>query len=148
AVNEAVREQLRERGLLAGEESAAIALEKGDLTETQKLALPHYPSRSVVVFNRDFRNCTCGQQGKIIGLTANHLVIEVAGRVRQIPRKDLGKISVCLPHVLSLSVGDKLQLKANSTTLDGRKLANGEIVSLAKISPDGWIHLRDGRVLP
>jgi hypothetical protein len=53
-----------------------------------------------------------------------------------------------LPHVLSLSIGDKLQLKANSRTLDGRKLANGEIVSVAKISPDGWIHLGDGRVLP
>jgi hypothetical protein len=37
---------------------------------------------------------------------------------------------------------------AQSRTLDGRKLANGEIVSVAKVSSDGWIHLRDGRVLP
>ena len=68
--------------------------------------------------------------------------------MRQIPRKDLGKVTVCLPHVLSLSVGDKLQLKANSRTLEGPKLANGEIVSIARISRDGGIHLRDGRVLP
>jgi conjugative relaxase-like TrwC/TraI family protein len=148
AVNDAIREQLRGRGLLAGDESAVTALEQVDLTEAQKLDLRHYPPGSVVVFDRDFRNCTRGEHGKIIGLTARHLVVEVADRVRQIPRKDLGKITVCLPHVLNLSVGDKLQLKANSRTLDGRKLANGEIVSVAKISPDGWIHLKDGRVLP
>jgi conjugative relaxase-like TrwC/TraI family protein len=148
AVNDAVHEQLRDRGLLAGEESAVTALEQVDLTEAQKLDLRHYPSASVVVFNRDFRSCTRGGYGKIVGLTARHLVIEVAGRVRQIPRKDLEKITVCLPHVLNLSIGDKLQLKANSRTLDGRKLANGEIVSVAKISPDGWIQLTDGRVLP
>jgi ATP-dependent exoDNAse (exonuclease V) alpha subunit len=148
SVNDAIREQLRDRGLLAGEESAVTALEQVDLTEAQKHDLRHYPSGNVVVFNRDFRNCTRGEHGKIIGLTARHLVVEVANRVRQIPRKDLGKITVCLPHVLSLRVGDKLQLKANSRTPDGRKIANGEIVSVAKISPDGWIHLRDGRVLP
>jgi conjugative relaxase-like TrwC/TraI family protein len=148
AVNDAIREQLRDRGLLAGEESAVTALEQVDLTEAQKLDLRHYPSGSVVVFNRDFRNCTRGEHGKIIGLTARHLVIEVANRVRQIPRKDLEKVTVCLPHVLSLSDGDKLQLKANGGTLDGRKIANGEIVSVAKISPDGRIHLRDGRVMP
>lgn len=148
AVNDAIREQLRDHGLLAVQESAVTALEQVDLTAAQKLDLRHYPSGSVVVFNRDFRNCTRGEHGKIIGLTAKHLVIEVADRMRQIPRKDLEKITVCLPHVLSLSGGDKLQLKANSRTLDGRKIANGEIVSVAKISPDGGIHLTDGRVLP
>src|SRR6266542_884459 len=137
AVNDAIREQLRDRGLLAGDESAVTALEQVDLTEAQKLDLRHYPSGSVVVFNRDFRNCTRGEHGKIIGLTVRHLVIEVADRVRQIPRKDLGKITVCLPQVLRLSIGDKLQLKANGRTLDGRKIANGEIVSVAKISEDG-----------
>jgi hypothetical protein len=147
-VNDAIRERLRDRGLLAGEESAVTALEQVDLTEAQKLDLRHYPSGSVVVFNWDFRNCTRGEHGKIIGLTARHLIIEVADRVRQIPRKDLEKVTVCLPHVLTLSVGDKLQLKANNGTVDGRKIVNGEIVSVAKISPDGRIHLRDGRVLP
>jgi conjugative relaxase-like TrwC/TraI family protein len=148
AVNDAIREQLRDRGLLASDESAVTALEQVDLTEAQKLDLRHYSSGSVVVFNRDFRNCARGEHGKIIGLTARHLVVEVADRVRQIPRKDLEKVTVCLPHVLSLSAGDKLQLKANSRTLDGRKLANGEIVSVAKISSHGAIHLKDGRVLP
>jgi hypothetical protein len=147
-VNDAIRERLRQRGLLSGNESRITALEQVDLTTAQKLDLRHYPSGSVVVFNRDFRNCTRGEHGKIIGLTARHLVIEVAGRVRQIPRKDLGKISVCLPRVLDVCAGDKLQLKANSTTADCRRIANGEIVSVARVLTGGAIRLTDGRVLP
>jgi DNA topoisomerase IB len=39
SVNDAIREQLRDRGLLAGDESAVTALEQMDLTEAQKLHL-------------------------------------------------------------------------------------------------------------
>jgi hypothetical protein len=46
------------------------------------------------------------------------------------------------------SPGDRLRLKANSTSVDGRKLANGEVVSVAQIRSNGAIRLADGRVLP
>jgi hypothetical protein len=47
-----------------------------------------------------------------------------------------------------LSVGDRLQLKANDKSQDGRKLANGELVAVKEIHADGRIALDDGRVLP
>jgi hypothetical protein len=53
-----------------------------------------------------------------------------------------------LPQELGLCGGDKLQLKANSVAHDGQKIANGEIVSVARISANGAIRLEDGRVLP
>jgi conjugative relaxase-like TrwC/TraI family protein len=148
AVNDAIREQLRNRGLLAGDESAVTALEQVDLTEAQKLDLRHYPSGSVVVFNRDFRNCSRGDQAKILGQTHKRLVLESNGKVHQVPVNHLDKISICLPRVLDLCAGDKLQLKANSTTADGRRIANGEIVSVARVLTGGAIRLTDGRVLP
>ena len=148
AVNEAIRKQLRDRGFLSEDESRVTALEQVDLTAAQKLDLRHYPPGSVVVFNRDFRNCTRGEQAKIVGLTARHLVVEVAGKIRQVPQNLLDKITVCLSHVLDLCAGDRLQLKANSTTSDGRKIANGEIVSVARVLATGAIRLKDGRVLP
>jgi ATP-dependent exoDNAse (exonuclease V) alpha subunit len=147
-VNEAIRKQLRDRGFLSEDESRVTALEQIDLTAAQKLDLRHYPAGSVVVFNRDFRNCTRGEQAKVIGLTARHLVVEVAGKIRQVPHNYLDKITVCLPHVLDLCAGDRLQLKANSSTSDGKKITNGEIVSVAKISATGAIRFKDGRVLP
>ena len=147
ALNDAIRERLRHSGVLLGENTRLTALEQVDLTAAQKLDLRHYPSGSVVVFNRDFRNCARGDQAKIIGQTPQSLVLEIAGKIHQLPAKHLDKINVCLPHVLDLCAGDKLQLKANSRTPDGRNIANGEIVSVARVSRGGAIRLKDGRVL-
>jgi hypothetical protein len=47
-----------------------------------------------------------------------------------------------------LSPGDRLQLKANGQSGDGRKLANGEVVTIDRVKSDGAIHLSDGRTLP
>jgi conjugative relaxase-like TrwC/TraI family protein len=148
AVNDAIRERLRQRGLLSGNESRITALEQVDLTTAQKLDLRHYASGSVVVFNRDFHNCSRGDQAKILGQTHKRLVLEIDGKVHQVPVNHFDKISICLPRVIDLCAGDKLQLKANSTTADGRRIANGEIVSVARVLTGGAIRLTDGRVLP
>ena len=60
----------------------------------------------------------------------------------------MDKITVCQPNELSLSTGDRLQLKANAQSQDGRRLANGELVTVKQIHADGHIALNDGRVLP
>jgi hypothetical protein len=65
-----------------------------------------------------------------------------------VPFKLLDRITVCQPKGLSLSTGDRLQLKANAQSQNGRKLANGELVTVKKIHPDGRIALKDGRMLP
>ena len=146
-INNAIREQLRQRGVL-GEESKVTALEQLDLTAAQKLDARHYPADCVLVFNRDVAGFKRGAQVKLIGITTNRLAFELRGKVRHIPLTKLDHLNVCRATELAIAAGDKLQLKANSTTADGRKLANGEIVNVAAIKPDGAIRLQDGRVLP
>lgn len=146
-INNAIREQLRQRGVL-GEESKVTALEQLDLTAAQKLDARHYPADCVLVFNRDVGGFKRGAQVKLIGITTNRLAFELRGKVRHIPLTKLDHLNVCRATELAIAAGDKLQLKANSTTADGRKLANGEIVNVAAIKPDGAIRLQDGRVLP
>ncbi len=136
-----------QRGVL-GEESKVTALEQLDLTAAQKLDARHYPPDCVLVFNRDVAGFKRGAQVKLIGITTNRLAFELRGKVRHIPLTKLDHLNVCRATELAIAAGDKLQLKANSTTADGRKLANGEIVNVAAIKPDGAIRLQDGRVLP
>jgi conjugative relaxase-like TrwC/TraI family protein len=147
-INNAIRGRLRQRGLLGAAESQVTALEQVDLTAAQKRDARHYPADCVLVFNRDCGGCARGEQGKLVGITANRLALEVAGKVRHVPLKHLDHINVCLSREVSLSPGDQLQLKANATAGDGRKLANGEIVTVAVIKASGAIRLKDGRVLP
>jgi conjugative relaxase-like TrwC/TraI family protein len=146
-INDAIRERLREAGLLSGDETEVTALEQVDLTQAQKLDARYYPADCVLVFNRDVNGCRRGERGKLIGITRKRLALEVNGRVRHIPLRHLDHINVCRERELSVSPGDRLQLKANSTA-DGRKIANGEIVTVARIKSSGAIHLADGRVLP
>ena len=147
-INDVIRERLRERGLLAGNETEVTALEQVDLTAAQKLDARHYPADCVLVFNRDLSGCVRGERGKLIGITAKRLALELNGKVRHVPLSHLDHINVCRERALALSPGDRLQLKANSASPDGRKLANGEVVGVAQIKSNGAIRLADGRVLP
>jgi hypothetical protein len=99
------------------------------------------------VFNRPTAGFKSGSAGKLRGITDKHLLIEADNRIRPVPFKELDKITVCQPKELSLSGGDRLQLKANDKSQDGRKLANGELVTVKKIHADGRIALDDGRTL-
>ena len=103
---------------------------------------------AVLVFNRPVVGFKPGNTGKFRGVTDKHLLVESENCIRPIPFKHLDKITVCQPKELSLSIGDRLQLKANDKSQDDRKLANGELVTVKEIHADGRIALDDGRVLP
>jgi len=147
-INDAIRQRLCERGLLPSNETEITAFEQVDLTRAQKLDARHYPADCVLAFNRDVNGCRRSERGKLIGITRRRLALEVNGKVRHIPLTRLDHINVCQERKLAVSPGDRLQLKANSMTADGRKLANGEIVSVARVKSSGAICLADGRVLP
>ena len=147
-VNEQVREGLKAQKLISENETAVTTLERMDLTEAQKRDKRFYNADAVLVFNRPVVGFKQGNTGKLRGVTDKHLLVESENCIRPIPFKHLDKITVCQPKELSLSVGDRLQLKANDKSQDDRKLANGELVTVKEIHADGRIALDDGRVLP
>jgi len=147
-VNESVRIGLKAQKLIGDDETTVTALERQDLTDAQKRDKRFYQPDSVLVFNRPTAGFKSGSAGKLRGMSDRHLLIEADNRIRPVPFKELDKIAVCQPKELSLSTGDRLQLKANDKSQDGRRLANGELVTVKKIHADGRIVLDDGRTLP
>jgi conjugative relaxase-like TrwC/TraI family protein len=146
-VNEQVRLGLKTQKLIGEAETAVTALERQDLTDAQKRDKRFYQPEFILVFNRPTAGFKSGSAGKLCGITDKHLLIEADHRIRPVPFKELDKITVCQPKELSLSSGDRLQLKANAQSQDGRRLANGELVTVKEIHADGRIALNDGRVL-
>ena len=147
-VNEQVRLGLKAQKLISEAETTVTALERQDLTDAQKRDKRFYQPDSILVFNRPTTGFKSGSAGKLCGITDRHLLIEADHRIRPVPFKELDKITVCQPKELSLSTGDRLQLKANAQSQDGRRLANGELVTVKQIHADGRIALDDGRTLP
>ena len=147
-VNEQVRLGLKTQKIIGEAETTVTALERQDLTDAQKRDKRFYQPDSILVFNRPTAGFKSDGIGKLCGITDKHLLIESNHRIRPVPFKELDKITVCQPKELSLSTGDRLQLKANAQSHNGRRLANGELVTVKEIHQDGRIGLNDGRVLP
>lgn len=82
------RHQLHVRGdpVTSEDESRVTALEQVDLTAAQKLDLRHYPASSVVVFNRDFRNCARGEHRKAKSCLAVHSDLAVRSLATNLTR--------------------------------------------------------------
>ncbi len=146
-VNESVREGLRKRGVVGVQDVAVLALERLDLTDAQKRDKRFYSDKSVLVLNRDVAGLKRGAQCRLVEIGENSVMLEAAGKIRRVRFAQLDRISVCEPRELGLAYGDRLQLKANAKTKDGKQIANGEIVTVKSVEPDGQIQLQDGRTL-
>jgi ATP-dependent exoDNAse (exonuclease V) alpha subunit len=146
-VNDAVRAALKRENIIDGNETVVTALQPMDWTNAQKRNARSYDSETVLVFNRNVKNFKAGETAWLKSIEDEKLTVESEGCTVSIPFKQLDKITPCRKKELALSAGDKLQLKANGKSADGRKLANGELVTVKEIRPDGRIALTDGRTL-
>src|SRR5205823_11285137 len=129
-VNEKIREGLREVGLVGKQDVTVIANERVDLTDAQKRDARFYDSDSVLVFNRNVGGLKKGDSAKLLKITVTHLLVEGAERVGRLPFDHLDRVTVCRPKQLTLAENDRLQLKANAKTGDGKELVNGELVTV------------------
>ncbi|HTV39814.1 MAG TPA: MobF family relaxase [Candidatus Sulfotelmatobacter sp.] len=147
-LNDTIRLGLKAQHLIGETETTVTALERLDLTDAQKRDKRFYQPDSILLFNRNICGFKAGDTGKLQGITDKHLLVESNNRIRPVPFKELERLTVCQPKELSLSTGDRLQLKGNDKSPDGRRLANGELVTVKQVQTDGRIALDDGRVLP
>lgn len=88
-----------------------------------------------------------GEQARLVSINETHLEIAQGSKTASIPFSNLDRLTRCEQKDLSIATGDRLQLKANGSSLDGKRLANGELVTVRRILKDGKIQLVDGRVL-
>lgn len=146
-VNERVRLQLRDKGLLGADETEVEALEHVDLTNAQKRDGRYIPSNAVVVFNQPVGRAGRGTRGTFVGAVKRGVLVEVGDKWQLVPHKEVGRITICQPRKLRLSQGDRLQLKANRRLSSGGAASNGEIVTVECVHTDGRIALHDGRTL-
>lgn len=146
-VNEHVRAALKSHGRLGAEDRAVTALEPVDLTDAQKRDWRFYKEDTVLVLNRSVGKLQKGQTCRLVDITDKGLVLDGAGKTRTVPFRFVDRLTACQPVQLGLGAGDRLQLKANARTHSGRRVANGELVTVKKVSADGRITLADGRIL-
>jgi conjugative relaxase-like TrwC/TraI family protein len=146
-VNEAIRHELKSRSLIAQDEQTVTTLKPIDLTNAQKQEARYYGDDTTIVFNRAHRGFEKGEEVRLLAATNDSLIVQGKDKVGGINFDKLDFISVMRREELALSIGDRIQLKANGKTESGEHLANGEIVTIKALNSTGEITLEDGRVL-
>jgi conjugative relaxase-like TrwC/TraI family protein len=146
-VNNTIRDTLKNEKRIGVDEASVTAFLPVDLTNAQKREARSYAPDSVLVFNRDVRGFKAGESARMKAITDEHLIVESDARIVKIPFKQLDKVTVCQGKEMALSPGDRLQLKANGRSVENKKLANGELVTVKAVHADGQIKLADGRTL-
>ena len=94
----------------------------------QKADVRFHPENAAAIIRR----AKDVETGTVIAATSAGIVVEANGKLRKIRDADLDRLTICRAGELTVGKGDRLQIKANAPGADGRKLANGEIVSVAK----------------
>ncbi len=146
-VNEAVRQRLHACNMIGAEECSVVSLERLDLTDAQKRERRFYNAETVLVFNRDCGRFRKGESAQLVAVTDKGLIVESAQKAATVAMRQLDHVTVCRKREMALAPGDRLQLKANAQTRDGRRIANGELVTVERIEADGCLVLKDGRTL-
>ncbi|MBU6410932.1 MAG: relaxase domain-containing protein, partial [Verrucomicrobia bacterium] len=119
-LNEQIRDGMKLHGFIGHNDVAVTALVKLDLTEAQKRDERFYSEDSVVVFNQEAAGCKRGTRGQLIQTGQGEVFIKAAGKIRRLSFQHLDRISVCESRGMALAAGDRLQLKANATSANGK----------------------------
>lgn len=138
AVNEAIRRELRATGKL-GVGATVETLQAVDATTAQKRDPSFYAPGQRVYFVQRYGRCLGGDCLEIVGTTPRSLVVSKNGRRSQVSFRYADRFAVVNAVPTELAVGDRLQLKFNGRSAEGRALDNGELVTVRALRPTGEI---------
>ena len=147
AVNDSIRSALRQRGQL-GDNTTIKTLRAVDLTEAEKQDARYYRVGQVAYVQKRYGRYVRGDCCRVLGATEKGVVLEKNGRRSTMNFKYVGRLVITEEREMEVAPGDRLQLKFNGKSRDGRSLANGELVTVRTVGTDGSIEVEDTRGQP
>jgi hypothetical protein len=144
AANDAIRSALRSAGKLdAG--TMLTTYQPLDRSEAQKRDSRFYEPGQSAVFLKRYGRFAKGELGGIAGANERGVVIVKDGRSSTVSYRYADRIAVAKATELEIAPGDRLQLKANGHSVEGARLHNGELVTVARVEPTGALVVTDER---
>jgi len=143
--NEKARDELKQRGMIHGEETGRESVVSCSWTEAEKTAWHKYQPGHVLTFHKDTAKAGKGESLEVIegqksGLRCKRQDgTEVAVTRKQRMAFDVGEVSK-----ITLAAGDKVMFRANSKELG---YSNGEVAKVSSVE-NGRVILSNGRELP
>ncbi|HWA08323.1 MAG TPA: MobF family relaxase [Opitutaceae bacterium] len=135
-VNDAIRDQLRATGRLGPGEKLAT-FRPLDLGEAQKRDPRFYEPGQYACFLQRYGRHARGDLCEIAGANEHGLVLVKDGRRSTLGYRYANRLIVTARSEMELAPGDRLQLKASGTSVEGKKFSNGELVTVRRVKKNG-----------
>jgi conjugative relaxase-like TrwC/TraI family protein len=146
AFTDVVRNKLKDKGLLSGEERKVMVTSSFGWTEAQRKRVENYKPGDVLQFHRETTAFEKGEAVKLVEMRGHRLVVERNNGDRYaFDPKRIHSFDVGEAREIAIASGEKLLIKGN---LKAHSLKNGDIVEAVGFNADGSIGLKDGRSLP
>ncbi|MGH7995334.1 MAG: MobF family relaxase [Opitutaceae bacterium] len=142
AVNDAIRSALREAGKL-GTGTILTAFQPLDRSVAQRRDARFFEPGQAAFFLKGYGRFKKGERCEIAGATDRGLILVKNGRRSVVGYRHADRITVAKPTEIEIAPGDRLQLKANGHSVEGARLHNGELVTVARVEPEGAIVVAD-----
>jgi len=143
AVNDAVRARLKREGML-GEEVELDFYETRDLDSAQKRDARFYQENDYAFFVRSYGRFSKGDVAKVEATGPGGVSLTMDSKTTKVGYKRSSSFVVARKRKIAVAVGDRLQMKFNGLSLDGRPILNGELVTVSRIFKNGNVSVRDG----
>lgn len=143
AVNEAIRRELRAAGKLSAGRTVET-FQAVDATTAQKRDPAFYAPGQRVYFVQRYGRCMSGDCLEVAATTPRGLVVMKNGRRSQVSFRYADRFTVVNAAPTELAPGDRVQLKFNGRSAEGRALDNGELVTVRSIRRTGEIVVECG----
>lgn len=137
-VNEAIRERLRKAGKL-GERQTLVTYRPVDLGEAQKRDPRWIQPGQFACFHGRYGRFAKGDVCEIAGVNENGVVLIKDGLQTTMSHRYADRFTVATASETKIAAGDRLQLKFNGTSTEGRPLNNGELVTVRQVRKNGAV---------
>jgi hypothetical protein len=144
AVNDAVRTALRAAGKL-DTGAVVIAYQPVDRGEAQKRDARFYEVGHSVVFLKRYGRFAKGEVCEVAGAGERGVALVKGGRRSTVSYRYADRLVIVKPTPMEIAPGDRLQLKANGRSVEGQRLHNGELVTVASVERSGALVVTDER---
>jgi conjugative relaxase-like TrwC/TraI family protein len=146
-VTAAIRKQLIGAGTLG----QSALLERNvplNWTTAHKGDARNFHEGQILEFHRAVKGAAKNETLEVVGIRANQIVARnTKGEEREFTGKQARCFDVYERRNIEVAPNDRLLLTANRREAELR-VTNGELVTVSGVDGQGWIQLRDGRVLP